>query len=151
MIKGDLVHSLTPTATLAQGETVQASFTPDRTTYWRDHAAMAAFAMAAGMVILWAMGNPHIWTGAVGGLAAVVIRGGYVASDELAVRWDLTNLRLLGPGGRALRLTDIAKLNRLGSAVQIVTQSGDKHLIKYQADGASTRARIARAMAGDTG
>ncbi len=148
---GSMIPKMTPTTPLLADETVQASFTPDRTTYWRDHAAMAAFAMTAGMVILWALGNPHIWTGAVGGLAAVVIRGGYVASDELAVRWDLTGQRLLGPAGRALRLTDIAKLKRLGSAVQIVTQSGDKHLIKYQADGTATRARIARAMAGGTG
>ena len=139
--------SMTPTAALQDGEAVRQSFTPDRATYIRDHAWMAAVAMALGMVILWLIGNPHIWTGAVGGLAAVVIRGGYVASDELAVRWDLTDHRLLGPGGRAVRLGEIAALNRLGSAVQIVTHAGDKHLIKYQQDGPTTRARIERAMA----
>ncbi len=143
-----MIPAMTPTATLLDGESVQLSFTPDRTTYIRDHAWLAAVAMALGMVVLWLMGNPHVWTGAVGGLAAVVIRGGYVASDELAVRWDLTDRRLLGPGGRAVRLAEIKALNRLGSAVQIVTQAGDKHLIKYQADGPATRTRIQRAMAG---
>jgi hypothetical protein len=103
---------------------------------------MAAAAMGIGMAILWAMGNPHIWTGAVGGLAAVALRGAYIASDELAVRWDLTNRRLLGPGGRAIPLSQIKTLNTLGSAVQIVTHTGDKHLMKYQSDPATTRARI---------
>lgn len=148
MTPRDPVHPMTPTATLAPGEAVAQSFTPDRNTYWRDHAAMAAIAMAAGMVILWALGNPHIWTGAVGGLAAIVIRASYVASDELAVRWDLTDRRLLGPAGRAVQLDEIAKLNRLGSAIQIVTRTGDKHLIKYQADPEATRTRIARVMSG---
>ncbi|MFU8881350.1 MAG: hypothetical protein ACNA7Q_03210 [Rhodobacterales bacterium] len=143
-----MIPAMTPTATLQEGEAVQQSFAPDRAAYIRDHAWLAAMAMALGMVVLWLMGNPHVWTGAVGGLAAVVIRGGYIASDELAVRWDLTDRRLLGPGGRAVRLAEIKVLNRLGSAVQIVTQTGDKHLIKYQKDAAVTRARIERAQAG---
>jgi hypothetical protein len=144
-------HALTPTAPLADGETVLHSFRADRATYWRDHAWMAAGAMGLGMVILWAIGNPHVWTGALGGLAAIAIRAGYVASDELAVRWDLTDRRLLGPGGRAVPLTGIKAVNKLGSAVQIVTHGGDKHLIKYQSDGAAARARLERAMAGVTG
>jgi hypothetical protein len=144
----DTLHSMTPTTALQEGETVVASFHPDRTTYWRDHAWLAAAAMAIGMAVLWAMGNPHLWTGAVGGLAAVAVRAGYVASDELGARWDLTDRRLLGPQTRAVRLGEIATLRRLGSAVQVVTVSGDKHLIKYQADGAATRARVERAMAG---
>ena len=144
----DTLHAMTPTTALQEGETVLASFRPDRATYWRDHAWLAAAAMAIGMAVLWAMGNPHVWTGAVGGLAAVAVRAGYVASDELAARWDLTDRRLLGPQTRAVRLAEIATLRRLGSAVQVVTRAGDKHLIKYQADGAATRARIERAMAG---
>ncbi len=141
-----LTSSLTPSTALAPDEGVQHSFTPDRATYRRDHAAMAAAAMGLGMVILWAMGNPHIWTGAVGGLAAVALRGAYIASDELATRWDLTNRRLLGPGGRAIPLTQIKAVNTLGSAVQIITHAGDKHLIKYQADNTATRAQIEQAM-----
>jgi hypothetical protein len=146
MMQRDLVHSMTPTAALLPDEAVTRSFSPDRATYWRDHAWMAAAAMGLGMAILWAMGNPHIWTGAVGGLAAIALRGAYIASDELAARWDLTNQRLLGPGGRAITFTRIKAVNRLGSAVQIVTDTGDKHLIKYQADGAATRTRIETAI-----
>jgi len=141
------VHSLTPTTPLAEGERVVASFHPDRATYLRDHAWLAAAAMALGMVILWAIGNPHVWTGAVGGLAAVAVRAGYVASDELAVRWDLTDRRLLGPLTRAVPLAEIGTVRGLGSAVQVVTRSGDKHLIKYQADRAGVEARL-RAAAG---
>lgn len=146
-----LIHSMTPTTALAEGEQVLHSFHPDRATYWRDHAWMAAGAMALGMAVLWAIGNPHAWTGAVGGLAAIAVRAFYVASDELKARWDLTDHRLLGPQTRAVRLSEIKTVRRLGSAVQVVTASGDKHLIKYQADGAATRTRIERAITGGSG
>lgn len=139
---------LTPTAELLDGETVLESFQGERSSYVRTNAWIAAGAMAAGMGILWAVGNPYVWTGAVGGLAAVVVRAGYLMSDELGVRWDLTNQRLLGPGGRVIALTNIAELNKLGSFVQVVTKNGDKHLIKYQADPLATMAAIERSMHG---
>jgi hypothetical protein len=147
MTEGAL-HKMTPATPLEDGERVVTRFHPDRATYWRDHAWLAVAAMALGMAVLWALGNPHVWTGAVGGLAAIAVRAFYVASDEMQARWDLTDRRLLGPQTRAVRLAEIATVRRLGSAVQVVTQCGDKHLIKYQADGPATRARIERAMAG---
>lgn len=124
------------------------SFRADRATYIRDHAWMVAIAMAAGMAILWFMDNPHIWTGAVGGLAAIGIRGWYLASEELGHEWVLTETRLTGPGGRNIALADIAKFNSILSAVQIVTHSGDKHLMKYQADKADTIQRLRAAQQG---
>lgn len=144
----EIHHSMTPTTPLLEGEQVGQSFHPDRATYYRDHAWLAAIAMVAGMGALWAMGNPHVWTGAVGGLAAVAMRAFYVASDELAARWDLTDRRLLGPQTRAVRLGEIKELRTLGSAVQVVTLSGDKHLLKYQADRDATRAAIETARTG---
>ena len=104
--------------------------------------------MALGMVVLWAIGNPHVWTGAVGGLAAIAVRAGYLASDEVNARWDLTDRRLLGPLGKQAWLREIAQLRVLGSAVQIVTTEGDKHLIKYLADRDAVKARIKAAVAG---
>ncbi|KAA0912215.1 hypothetical protein FLO80_16520 [Aquicoccus porphyridii] len=144
----DLRYANTPSTPLADGEEVLLSFRADRQTYVRDHASMAAIAMAAGMVILWALGNPHVWTGAIGGLGAIALRGWYVASDELAVRWDLTDRRLLGPGTRMVGLREIKHINTFLSAVQIVTVTGDKHLIKYQSDAHATKARIERIAAG---
>ena len=132
----------------ADGESVVAEFAPDRATYLRDHAWLAAAAMALGMAVLWAIGNPHLWTGAIGGLAAVAVRAGYLASDEMAVRWILTERRLLGPGGRKMRLDEIARIRGLGSAVQVITAAGDKHLLKYQPDKEATIARIEAAMNG---
>ena len=146
----DMTPQMTPSTPLNNGETVQHSFTPDRAAYWRDHAWLAAGAMGCGMAILMLLGNPHVWTGAIGGLAAIAVRGFYLASDELKARWDLTDSRLLGPQGRNLRLAEIAKIRKLGSAVQIITLSGDKHLLKFQTDRDDTIARIERAktMAG---
>ena len=148
MTEAGRAQSMTPTAAPLPGERVQHSFTPDRAAYWRDHAWMAALAMAAGMAVLWALGNPHVWTGAVGGLAAIALRAFYLASDELQARWDLTDRRLLGPQGRAVRLDEIATLRSFGSAVQVITHAGDKHLLKYQSDAGATKARIERAAAG---
>jgi len=135
----------------AEGETILAEFAPDRATYWRDQAWMAALGMAGGMAVLWAIGNPHVWTGAVGGLAAVGLRSWYLLSEEMAVRWVLTEERLLGPNGRRVRLGEIERLRSLGSAVQVVTAAGDKHLLKYQADRDATLARLRRAGAGRGG
>lgn len=113
------------------------TFTADRTAYIRSHAWMAALAMAAGMLILWVMGNPHIWTGAIGGLAAIILRGWYLASEELTVVWTLSDTALTGPAERNIPLTQIERVRTMGSYVQVVTKGGDKHLIKYQADPAA--------------
>jgi hypothetical protein len=123
------------------------TFRADRATYWREHAWIAAVAMALGMGVLWAMGNPHVWTGAVGGLFAVAVRAFYLASDEASAEWVLTDTELKGPENRRVRLAEIDKLRTLGSAVQVITRSGDKHLLKYLADRPRVVAEIEAAMA----
>ncbi len=120
-------------------------FRPDRTQYWRDQAWLAAGAMAIGMAILWAMGNPHVWTGAVGGLLAIGLRAGVMASEELAHEWRMSNSTLSGPSGRQVALSEIARLRRLGSAVQVMTKAGDKYMIKFNADAAAVLATLRRA------
>lgn len=136
-----------PTADLQGGERIIAQFHPDPATYWRTNAWLAASAMSLGMAILWLIGNPHVWTGAVGGLFAIAVRAFYLASDELKQRWDLTNQRLLGPGGRAADLAQIAKVRTLLGMVQIITRAGDKHLVKNQVAPAKTIAAIEAARA----
>ncbi|MEX5599963.1 hypothetical protein [Pseudophaeobacter sp. C1-32P7] len=130
-----------------QQGTDEITFTPDRSAYIRAHAWMAAFAMAAGMGILWAAGNPHIWTGAIGGLAAIALRGWYLASEEMAVVWRIADGVLTGPAERRVPLGEIETARSMGSYVQIITRGGDKHLIKYQADPAVTLSAIERARA----
>ena len=127
-------------------------FRADRGAYLRTNAWLAAAAMAGGMAILWAMGNSHVWTGAVGGLAAIALRTWYVSDEELALDWHLTPSHLEGParpteeGASApawrVALADIAQVRTLGSFVQVVTVAGDKHLLKYLADPAAVAARI---------
>jgi hypothetical protein len=116
--------------------------TPDRATYIRSHAWMAALGMGGGMLVLWLLGNPHVWTGAIGGLAAIVIRGWYMASEELAALWVVQKGHVLGPMDRKIALTDIAGMRSLMGNVQIITHGGDKHLIKYQSDPDATIALI---------
>jgi len=134
--------AFTPATELDTGEHVIAEFRADRATYWRENAWLAAFAMAGGMGILWGIGNEHVWTGAVGGLFAIAVRALYLSSDETKMRWDLTDRRLLGPGTRVIALENIAAVNTMFSAVQVVTVTGDKHLLKYQPDAKATKARI---------
>lgn len=124
-------------------------FRPDKTTYIRTHALMVAVAMAGAMLVLWAMDNPHIWTGAVAGFAAVAIRGWYMASELLNEVWVMDDTSLSGPYERYTTLADITKLRTIAGAVQVVTQSGDKHLIKYQSDPQAVIATINAARAGD--
>ncbi|MBR9842625.1 MAG: DUF454 domain-containing protein [Rhodobacteraceae bacterium] len=141
-------HRMTPNSPLADGEEVLTSFRADRATYTRTNTWMAVLAMAIGMAVLWFMGNPHVWTGAIGGLLAVAIRAFYLMSEELSVRWDLTNMRLLGPMDRAIRLGEIKELNKLGSVVQVVTSAGNKYLVKYQGDPNETIRKINAAKLG---
>lgn len=135
-------------------------FRADRAAYIRTNAWLAALAMAGGMGILWAMGNPHVWTGAVGGLAAIALRAWYVRDEELALDWRLTPTHLDGPA-RAMEgapaapawrvaLADIAQVRTMGSFVQVVTAAGDKHLLKYLADPAAVAARIDAARRAST-
>lgn len=120
-------------------------FNPNRSAYITAHAWMAAIAMVAGMVILWALDNPHVWTGAIGGLAAIVLRGWYMMSEELAVVWRIENGVLSGPAEHRVPLNQIEAVKTMGSYVQVITKGGDKHLIKYQASPAFTASTIERA------
>jgi hypothetical protein len=134
-------------------------FRADRGAYLRTNAWLAAGAMLVGMAILAVMGNPHAWTGAVGGLAAIALRAWYVSDEELALDWTLGPTHLDGPtrspmddgapAGPAWRvpLAQIARVRVIGSFVQVVTASGDKHLMKYLADPAAVAARIETARA----
>ena len=117
-------------------------FSADRTAYIRSHTWLAALGMGGAMSVLWAIGNPDVWTGAVAGLGAVTLRGWYLASEELAVTWEIDGDTLTGPAERNIPLAQIEKLRAMGSFVQVITRSGDKHLIKYQADPGDTIARI---------
>lgn len=135
-------YALTPTAELQPGETVIESFSADRDTYIRAHAWLAAFAMALAMGVLWLIGNPYPWTGAIGGLAAIILRGWFVASDELGARWDLTDRRLLGPGERAIPLGQIDAVRTIANSAQVITRDGGKHLIKFRPDPEATAAAI---------
>ena len=120
-------------------------FPADRAAYLRNHAWLAALGMGGAMALLWLVGNPHVWTGAVAGLGAVAVRGWYLASEELAVVWEIKDNSLTGPGGRKIPLNQIDMVRSMGSFVQVITRSGDKHLIKYQADPAATIIAIERA------
>lgn len=138
-------RSLTPTAPLKDDEHIVTSFTGDRKTYIRDHLWLAVFAMLLGMAALWLMGNAHIWTGAVGGLFAITVRGFYLASDDLKARWDLTNQRIMGPQERIADFSEIVEMKVIISSVQLITRSGLKHLIRFQADPKDTLRQIEEA------
>lgn len=122
-------------------------FRPDRQAYIRAYTVMAAIAMALGMGALWVIGNPHAWTGAIGGLAAIALRGWYLSSEELGIEWVLSDTRLEGPGWRKMNLDQITTVRTLAGSVQVITAGGDKHLIKYLADAEDARAQIETAVA----
>ena len=128
-------------------ETVSARFVPDAPTYWRSHAVLALIGgvVAGGALLIG--GNPAPWVGPVAAVLAIGARAAYLISEALAEEWRLTQRRLLGPAGRIVPLSSIKLARPFLGAVQIVTQGGDKHLIKYQADPAATVARIEAAKA----
>lgn len=133
---------------LAQGEALLADFRADPAVYWRSHLILAVVGGAIAGAILLAMGNPHPWVGPVAAALALGVRGAYTASETFALRWHLTSHRLTGPGGRDIRLADIVSARPFMGDVQIITRSGDKHLLKYPANSAAVADRISRAAGG---
>ncbi len=132
----------TPPPALADGETLIARFTGSRTTYIKEHVMLAAIGAVGATGILMLMDNPHAWTGAVGALLAIAVRGVYVASEQIGMTWQLTDKRLITPTGMSVRREDIEKVRTIFSAAQVVTRKGDKYMIKYQADPAATAKTI---------
>lgn len=124
----------TPLPTLADGETLIARFAGNPTTYVKEHVMLAAIGAVGATGVLIAMGEPHYWTGAVGALLAIAIRGVYVYSEAVGQIWQFTDRRLLSPTGMTIPRSDITDVRTIISAAQVVTRSGDKYLIKYQAD-----------------
>ena len=122
-------------------------FRADNAAYFDSHLKVAAVAMAGAMGALWVIGDPNVWAGAVAGLAAIAFRGWFLAAEELQAVWEIRGDELLGPGDRHVPLCQIERTRTLGSFVQVITQAGDKHLIKYQADPAATIAALRRAQA----
>lgn len=129
-------------APLLEGERVLQEFRPDRQVYWRAHLIMAVvLGSLAGLVLLW-QGNPYPVLGPVAAVLAIGIRAAYVQSEAMAEVWRLTDRRLLGPGGRIVPLPQLQAARPFLGAVQVVTATGDKHLIKYQANPAATATRL---------
>lgn len=132
-------------APLEPGERQLADFRPDRGRYWRDHAVMAGVLTLLALVVLWLIEAPWPAIGALGALAAVGVRAAYLASETLSLRWVLTDRRVLLPGGGAVPLLELAQVRTILGDVQLITRSGDKHLLKHLADGAGVVARITEA------
>ena len=129
-------------------EPLLATFRADLPTYWRSHAIIALVAgVVAGVALIYG-GNPAPWVGPVAAVLAIGARAAYLKSEVVADEWRLTNRRLLGPGGRIVPLSSLKVARPFFGAVQLVTASGDKHLIKYQADPAATITAIEAAKAG---
>lgn len=134
-----ILGTVTP---LQEGETLVAEFRADRMAYWRSHLIMAVvLGTAAGLFLLW-QGNPYPVAGPFGAVLAIGARAAYLASEALTETWRLTDRRLLGPGGRSLPLAQLRAARPFLGAVQITTTTGDRHLIRYQADPTATTSRI---------
>lgn len=142
----DSIHP-TPAA-LDSDEKIVATFAADRGTYWRSHGVMALVGSAVAGGALVVLGNPYPWVGPVAAVLAIAVRAAYLRSEAFAEDWRMTSRRLLGPGGRIVLLGQVKAAHKFLDAVQVVTRTGDKHLIKYQADPRATAAAILAARDG---
>lgn len=129
------------------GEKLLREIRADRGVYIRDHAVMALLGMAAAGVVLTLIGSEHAAIGALGAVLALAVRGLWLYSEQMKFRWVLSTMRLVGPGGRQVYLLELETTRRLFSDIQLVTKSGDKHLIKHVANPAGLLAEIEAARA----
>jgi hypothetical protein len=127
-------------------ERVIARFRPDRSVYIRAHLIMAFVGIVGVAIILHLAGNAHVWVSLVAVPIAIAIRAVYLAPEELSATWELTERCLTGPSGNPVLLRDINLVRTLGSAAQVVTHAGDKHLMKYLTDPKRTATEIQRVL-----
>ncbi|MGY6703189.1 hypothetical protein [Roseinatronobacter sp.] len=114
----------------------------DKATYWRDHGVMAVLGMGVVGMVLAFMGSDHVAIGSLGAVLALGVRGLWLYSEQMKFQWILSNMRLIGPGGRQVYLLELEKARRLFGDIQLITKSGDKHLIKHVADAEGIMAEI---------
>ncbi|OIP87416.1 MAG: hypothetical protein AUK37_01490 [Rhodobacterales bacterium CG2_30_65_12] len=119
---------------LADGETLIASFTGNRATYIKEHVMLAAIGSVGAAAALMAMGDPNYWVGPIGAVFAIAVRGFYVASEQIGMTWQLTDRRLITPAGITVPRSEIVKVRTIISAAQVITRSGEKYMLKYQAN-----------------
>ena len=130
-------------ALLEPGEKRLEDYRPDRGRYWRDHGVMAVGLMALAGGGLWLIGSPYPAIGSLGAILAVAVRALYLAPETLAMHWVLTDRRVILPGGqRAFMLMELQTVRPLLGDVQLITRSGDKHLMKHLPDAAGVVKRI---------
>ncbi len=123
-------------------QTIVEEFSSDRKTFIRDHIVMAIIGSVLMFAILYATGNPAPWVGIVGSVVAISIRGFYTLSEQQEFRWQLGNQSLIFPNERAVPIADITTVRSMFSSVQIITGTGEKFLIKFQADPQDTVQKI---------
>jgi len=114
----------------------------DRATYIRDHAVMAVLGMGVVGMVLALIGSDHWLIGSLGAVLALIVRGLWLYSEQMKFHWVLSNMRLVGPGGRQAYLLELETVRRLFGDIQLVTKGGDKHLIKHVADAEAIVAEI---------
>ncbi|TVP72569.1 MAG: hypothetical protein EA339_06140 [Rhodobacteraceae bacterium] len=130
-----------------QGEKKLRDIRADKATYWRDHGVMAVLGMGVVGMVLAFIGSDHVAFGSLGAVLALGVRGVWLYSEQMKFHWVLSNTRLVGPAGREVYLLELEKVRRLFSDIQLITKSGDKHLIKHVAGAESVVAEIEAARA----
>lgn len=144
----DTVMGASVTSPLRPDEVMLAEWNADRGAYWRSHGIMAVLGGFVAGLLLVAIGNPTPWVGPLAAVLAMGARGWYLASEALSAQWRLTDQRLIGPAGRDIPLAQIKLARGFLGDVQIITQSGDKHLMKYMPDQVGVVAAIMSAQQG---
>ena len=133
---------------LDEGEKVTAIFLADNRRYWVDHVLLGVIGIVLVSAILLYMGKAdQIAIAAVAIVIGMAARAAWFRSEAFARRWQLTDRRLIGPQGRQVMLLEIKTVRRLMGDVQMVTNSGAKHLIRHLADSEPVLAAIDAARA----
>lgn len=114
----------------------------DKGVFWRDHGVMALLGMVGAGLVLMMIGSDHVAIGSLGAVLALGVRGAWLYSEQMRHFWVLSTARLVGPGGREAYLMELETVRRLFGDIQIITKSGDKHLIKHVANAEAVVAEI---------
>jgi len=132
---------------MVEGTAKGTVFQGDKATYIRVQVVMAIIGAVLLTGGLYLAGNPNWWTGIVGSVAGIAMRGYYIADEQLGFKWVLTDSAILAPSERVIALSEVKTVRSLFGSVQVITDAGEKFLIKFQADPEAVIAEIKAAMA----
>ncbi|WP_151718250.1 hypothetical protein [Gemmobacter serpentinus] len=122
---------LTGPAALEPGERLVTSFRADHAVYIRN---MMIVMLVAGAVLALAetlRGAAYPWAIPAFAICMIGLRAWHMAGLAMSLEWQLTDRRLIGPGGRVIPLAEISAVRNILGTVLVMQKGAKPAVIRF--------------------